>query len=59
MYHINTSLKHSKMRIPNLSIVTEIRTVAFDGGKAGRELKRGMKEIAGTWARSVKIQVGM
>lgn len=45
LYHINTSLKYSKIRIPNS--LTEITTVAFNGGKEGRDLKRGMKEIPG------------
>lgn len=45
MYHINTSVKYSKMRTPNS--LTEITTVAFNGGKEGRDLKRGMKEMSG------------
>lgn len=39
------SLKHSKMRAPNSSMVTEIRTVAVDGGQAGRKLNRDRKEV--------------
>lgn len=45
MYHINTSLKYSKMRIPNS--LTEITTVAFNGGKEVSDLQKGMKEMSG------------
>lgn len=41
------------MRASNSSMVTEIRTVAVDGGQAGRKLNRDRKEVMEWWTFSV------